>query len=511
MHSQHNGGGAIQYEQSLKSIWKPMIITAKEAIFREDNAPIHESKLLKEFQDNLGMSQTEPGMEDAVFIGSNSKITGVTALKSVLAQQKTNPYRCFAQDYREFSSGRNKDYSFVYDNKKDPICKRRFKESLNRSYKLVFKALNFFASNMNTNEKNTLAEDQFIQENALQEKISVIVSDNASSIDDGSRSSQAPSTRRLIGDIKVKKQIYGINKVKIPLSIIQRRCNNLNPSNGPVTHLNYDPLIFKDLDISAFGTNYISRNVFIYQNNATTPNITVDFKSITLQKKALKHKFSQGRDVQELTFYLPSVSDTGNSWLSIDTLLRRCASINIDIHLPIELKDPQNTITNLKIKNFNVNIMKNLAIYNHSGLNIKAINGNIKVYDLSARSVSLEIEEGGNMTGSIAEIQNELYASNSEGNYIDLFIKAINGKGSPRITAKTERGDLSFKFDNHTFSGIYNLTTKRGDIFIKYPDAKSFQKQKTNITFGTLDTVGIENLDSSLIANSTSGDIKIGF
>ncbi|KAG9302533.1 hypothetical protein G9A89_007237 [Geosiphon pyriformis] len=238
---------------------------------------------------------------------------------------------------------------------------------------------------MDTNEK------QFDEENSHDERFSVIFWDDAS------------STRRLIGDIKVKKRIYGINK---------NLCNSLKASNGPVTRFIYDPLIFKDLDISAFGSNYISRNVFIYQNSATTPNITVDFKSITLQKKALKHTLSQGR----------------------------CASINIDIHLPNELKDPQNTITNLKIKNFNVNIMENLAIYNNSGLNIKAINGNIK--DLSARSVSLEIEEGGNMTGSIAEIQNELYASNSEGNYIDLFIKAINGKGSPRITAKTERGDL---------------------------------------------------------------------
>ncbi|KAG9302571.1 hypothetical protein G9A89_007275 [Geosiphon pyriformis] len=97
--------------------------------------------------------------------------------------------------------------------------------------------------------------------------------------------------------------------------------------------------------------------------------------------------------------------------------------------------------------------MENLAIYNNAGLNIKAINGNIK--DLSARSVSLSIEEGGHITGSIAEIQNELYVSNSEENSISLIIKSITGKESPRITAKTERGGLSLIFDNlHTFADV---------------------------------------------------------
>ncbi|KAG9295541.1 hypothetical protein G9A89_016639 [Geosiphon pyriformis] len=67
--------------------------------------------------------------------------------------------------------------------------------------------------------------------------------------------------------------------------------------------------------------------------------------------------------------------------------------------------------------------MENPTMYNYSGLNIKSINGNIE--NLSARSVSLEIEEAGNMTVSITEIQNELYASNNEGNYINLDIKAI--------------------------------------------------------------------------------------
>ncbi|KAG9297520.1 hypothetical protein G9A89_001460 [Geosiphon pyriformis] len=395
---------------------------------------------------------------------------------------------------------------------------------------------------MDTNENNTLSEKEFEQE-----KISVIVLDDASSVDNESRSSQASSTRRLIGNIDVKKRIYetfiGIfspinlfflnfsssissffalikkNYITafaywlifgIPILIISQQCNNLNPSDGPVTHFSYDPSIFKDLDINAFGHNYISRNVFIYQNNATTPNITVDFKSITLQKKALKHTLYQGEYVHGLDFYLPSVSSFWNLF-SLNTLMGRCASINVDIHLPIKLKDPQNTITNLEILNFNVNIMKNPVIYNHSALNIKAINGNINVYDLSARSASLTIKRGGNMTGVIAEIQDELYASNNEGNYINLVIKNITGKGSPKIEAKTESGRLSLIFENHTFSGTYNLSTKKGDILIKYPDAIDFQKKGIKEKFGTLDIVGMENLDSKLIANSTSGNIRIGF
>ncbi|KAG9302563.1 hypothetical protein G9A89_007267 [Geosiphon pyriformis] len=349
---------------------------------------------------------------------------------------------------------------------------------------------------MNTNEKNTLAKNQFEEENTRQEKISVIVSDGVSSIGDGSRSSQASSTRRLIRDIKVKKRIYGINKVKrnqslfnlllctfillhphtqkllngaqkkyllivedyprlhfvkmqeillllgknisllwkitlasiwlkckkfkayilnnflkdlgkflkmmgkglyllakaallfvkgilmllfgtielvagifsIPLLIHDHQCNILKASNGPVTRLIYDPLIFEDLDISAFGSNYINRNVFIYQNSATTPNIKVDFQSITLQKKAIEHTLSQGRDAQRLNF------------------------------------------------------------------------------DLSASSVSLSTEQGGNITGSIAEIQDKLYASTSKENSISLIIKSITGKESPRITAKTERGGISLIF-----------------------------------------------------------------
>ncbi|CAG8587175.1 11704_t:CDS:2 [Ambispora gerdemannii] len=63
-------GDVEKYGNIILDVIYPMVMVAEEAIFQEDNAPIHKSKPVKELKDNLGINripQTETDLEKAVF------------------------------------------------------------------------------------------------------------------------------------------------------------------------------------------------------------------------------------------------------------------------------------------------------------------------------------------------------------------------------------------------------------------------------------------------------------
>ncbi|CAG8658601.1 10950_t:CDS:2 [Ambispora gerdemannii] len=64
-----------KYGNIISDVIYPMVMIAEEAIFQEENAPIHKSKPVKELKDDLGINrdpQTEADLEEAVFSAWNT-------------------------------------------------------------------------------------------------------------------------------------------------------------------------------------------------------------------------------------------------------------------------------------------------------------------------------------------------------------------------------------------------------------------------------------------------------